>query len=38
MLEFVVGLAVGLVVGWNFLKQPTVVSEWVEKAKSKLDL
>ena len=31
MVEFIIGVAVGLVVGWNFLPQP----DWV---KEKLDL
>jgi hypothetical protein len=28
MIEFLIGLGVGLVVGWNFLPQPAWVKDW----------
>jgi hypothetical protein len=31
MLGFLLGLAVGLVVGWNFFPQPASVSAWLVK-------
>jgi hypothetical protein len=34
MVEFVVGLAVGLVVGWNLLPQPKWVSDLYVKVKN----
>ena len=33
---FILGVVVGLVVGWNFLKQPAVVAEWIAKIRTKL--
>ena len=36
MITFIVGVVVGLVVGWNFLKQPEAVATWVAQVKAKL--
>jgi hypothetical protein len=36
MTAFLVGLAVGLVVGWNLLPQPKWVSDLYVKVKSKI--
>lgn len=36
MFWFLVGVAVGLLIGWNLLPQPTWVSELYEQAKAKL--
>lgn len=36
MVKVVVGFVLGLVVGWNFLPQPELVKEWVEKVKNLL--
>lgn len=33
---FLLGLAVGLLVGWNFLAQPEWVRDYVEKVRTKL--
>ena len=38
MVEFTIGVAVGLVVGWNFLPQPDWVKEKLDQVKSKLKL
>jgi hypothetical protein len=26
----------GLLIGWNFLKQPKIVEEWVQKVKARI--
>lgn len=36
MVEFLLGVAIGLIVGWNFLKQPVWVAEFVAKVKKKI--
>lgn len=28
------GIAIGLVVGWNFLEQPAKVKAWIDKRRS----
>lgn len=33
MLTFILGAAVGLIVGWNFFPQPAIVKTWLEKFK-----
>lgn len=38
MVKVVIGFVAGLIVGWNFLPQPELVKEWVEKAKNFLKL
>lgn len=38
MTTFVVGVVVGLIVGWNFLKQPEWVATQVAKLRTKLGL
>lgn len=38
MTTFVVGVVVGLIVGWNFLKQPEWVATQVAKLRAKLGL
>lgn len=35
---FILGVVVGLVVGWNFLPQPAFVADLIAKAKAKLGL
>lgn len=35
-MSFLIGVAVGLVIGWNFLAQPASVKGWVESIKTKL--
>lgn len=37
-MEFLIGVVVGLLVGWNFLKQPAIVAEYVAKAKAAIGL
>ncbi len=36
MFDFMVGAAVGMVVGWNFLPQPAVVAAWIAALKAKI--
>ena len=31
MFELLLGAAIGLVVGWNFLPQPQFVKDWISK-------
>jgi hypothetical protein len=38
MFVFVLGVAIGLVVGWNFLPQPEWVKEKIDELRSKLNL
>lgn len=38
MFEFLLGVAVGLVIGWNFLPQPEWVKEKIDKLRSKAKL
>jgi hypothetical protein len=33
MIELFIAFAAGLVVGWNFLPQPTIVRNWIAKIK-----
>ena len=33
---FLIGVAVGLIVGWNFLAQPSWVKENLDKIKAKI--
>jgi hypothetical protein len=35
-MTFIIGVAVGLVVGWNFFPQPAIVAEKVALIRSKL--
>lgn len=30
-----IGIAIGLVVGWNFLPQPEVVKNWIAQLRAK---
>lgn len=33
MLELIIAFAAGLIVGWNFLPQPKIVTDWIAKIK-----
>lgn len=35
MICFFFGIAVGLVVGWNFLPQPEIVKTWIVQLRAK---
>lgn len=35
MMEFVLGLVLGMIVGWNFLPQPKFMSDFFDRFKSK---
>jgi hypothetical protein len=37
MIGFILGAAVGLVVGWNFLPQPSWVKRSVDSVRTKVD-
>jgi hypothetical protein len=34
-MDIIIGFALGLIVGWNFLPQPAVVKTWVDKIRTK---
>ena len=34
-MDIIIGFALGLIVGWNFLPQPTFVKGWIDKLRSK---
>jgi len=35
---FILGLVIGLVVGWNFFPQPQAVADLIAKAKAKIGM
>ena len=35
MISFIIGALIGLVVGWNFLPQPSFVKGWIDKLRAK---
>jgi len=34
-MDIIIGFALGLIVGWNFLPQPTFVKGWIDKLRGK---
>jgi len=36
MLQFIIGIVVGLLIGWNLFKQPNWVKNIIEKIKIKI--
>ena len=34
-MDIIIGFALGLIVGWNFLPQPTFVKGWIDKLRAK---
>jgi len=38
MIELLVGIIIGLVIGWNFLPQPDWVKQKIDELKAKLNL
>jgi hypothetical protein len=30
-MDIIIGFALGLIIGWNFLSQPTMVKAWIDK-------
>jgi hypothetical protein len=34
-MDIIIGFVVGLIIGWNFLSQPTIVKAWIDKLRSK---
>lgn len=34
-MELIIGFAAGLIVGWNFLPQPTFIKGWIDKISGK---
>ena len=32
-MELIIGFVAGLIVGWNFLPQPTFIKGWIDKIK-----
>jgi len=35
MICLLIGIAIGLVVGWNFLPQPEIVKTWIAQLRAK---
>ena len=34
-MDIIIGFVLGLIVGWNFLPQPTNVKGWIDKLRNK---
>jgi hypothetical protein len=34
-MELIIGFVAGLIVGWNFLPQPTFIKGWIDKISGK---
>ena len=34
-MDIIIGFVLGLIVGWNFLPQPTTVKGWIDKLRNK---
>lgn len=38
MIEFLTGIAIGLIIGWNFLHQPEWIKQKLNEIRSKLKI
>lgn len=34
-MDIIIGFALGLIVGWNFLPQPSIIKGWIDKLRGK---